>query len=62
MAVLGTRTGAGSTCSWNTIGKSYGQIFLEFGALDPASVQGSGDVKYHVGSAGRTPPRPATRS
>ena len=48
----------------NTIGKSYGQIFREFeGALDPASVQGSGDVKYHVGAAGtHTAPSPAARS
>ncbi len=38
----------------NTVGKGYGQIFREFeGALDPASVQGSGDVKYHVGATGR---------
>ncbi|MGZ8765961.1 MAG: multifunctional oxoglutarate decarboxylase/oxoglutarate dehydrogenase thiamine pyrophosphate-binding subunit/dihydrolipoyllysine-residue succinyltransferase subunit, partial [Acidimicrobiia bacterium] len=38
----------------NTIGKGYGQIFREFeGALDPASVQGSGDVKYHVGAIGK---------
>ena len=37
----------------NVIGKSYGQVFAEFeGALDPASVQGSGDVKYHVGATG----------
>ena len=37
----------------NTIGKSYEQIFREFeGGLDPASVQGSGDVKYHVGAVG----------
>jgi 2-oxoglutarate decarboxylase len=35
------------------VGKSYGQIFREFeGALDPSSVQGSGDVKYHVGATG----------
>src|SRR3954470_15349097 len=37
----------------NTVGKSYNQIFREFeGALDPSSVQGSGDVKYHVGASG----------
>ena len=37
----------------NIVGKQYGQIFREFeGALDPASVQGSGDVKYHVGAVG----------
>jgi 2-oxoglutarate dehydrogenase E1 component len=52
-AVLGTAHRGRLNVLVNTIGKSYGQIFLEFeGALDPASVQGSGDVKYHVGSVG----------
>ncbi len=38
----------------NVVGKSYGQIFREFeGELDPLSAQGSGDVKYHVGAAGK---------
>ncbi|ACZ31502.1 2-oxoglutarate dehydrogenase, E1 subunit [Xylanimonas cellulosilytica DSM 15894] len=37
----------------NIAGKSYGQIFKEFeGQLDPRSVQGSGDVKYHLGTEG----------
>ncbi|WP_370893961.1 multifunctional oxoglutarate decarboxylase/oxoglutarate dehydrogenase thiamine pyrophosphate-binding subunit/dihydrolipoyllysine-residue succinyltransferase subunit [Janibacter sp. GXQ6167] len=37
----------------NIAGKSYGQIFREFeGELDPRSVQGSGDVKYHLGTEG----------
>ncbi|HYO85920.1 MAG TPA: multifunctional oxoglutarate decarboxylase/oxoglutarate dehydrogenase thiamine pyrophosphate-binding subunit/dihydrolipoyllysine-residue succinyltransferase subunit [Dermatophilaceae bacterium] len=37
----------------NIAGKSYGQIFREFeGAQDPRSVQGSGDVKYHLGTEG----------
>jgi 2-oxoglutarate decarboxylase len=37
----------------NVIGKSYGQIFKEFeGNLDPKSIQGSGDVKYHLGAEG----------
>jgi multifunctional 2-oxoglutarate metabolism enzyme len=37
----------------NLVGKSYGEIFGEFeGNLDPESVQGSGDVKYHKGAAG----------
>src|ERR1035438_4983912 len=32
----------------NTVGKDMKQIFSEFeGAIDPASTQGSGDVKYH---------------
>jgi len=37
----------------NLAGKSYGQIFREFeGTQDPTSVQGSGDVKYHLGTEG----------
>ena len=48
------RTAAGSTCSANVVGKSYSQIFREFeGELDPASTQGSGDVKYHLGAIGK---------
>jgi 2-oxoglutarate dehydrogenase E1 component len=38
----------------NVIGKSYDQIFKEFeGYIDPVSVQGSGDVKYHLGATGK---------
>ena len=38
----------------NIVGKSYREIFAEFeGNLDPESVQGSGDVKYHKGASGR---------
>ncbi len=38
----------------NLAGKSYGQIFREFeGKQDPKSVQGSGDVKYHLGTEGQ---------
>jgi 2-oxoglutarate decarboxylase len=37
----------------NIVGKSYREIFEEFeGNLDPDSVQGSGDVKYHKGARG----------
>ena len=37
----------------NIVGKSYSDIFSEFeGNLDPESVQGSGDVKYHKGAHG----------
>jgi 2-oxoglutarate dehydrogenase E1 component len=37
----------------NLAGKSYAQIFREFeGNQDPRSVQGSGDVKYHLGTEG----------
>ncbi|MGD9997189.1 MAG: multifunctional oxoglutarate decarboxylase/oxoglutarate dehydrogenase thiamine pyrophosphate-binding subunit/dihydrolipoyllysine-residue succinyltransferase subunit [Ilumatobacteraceae bacterium] len=38
----------------NVVGKSYDQIFKEFeGHVDPSSVQGSGDVKYHLGATGK---------
>ncbi len=37
----------------NICGKTYGQIFREFeGTPDPRSQQGSGDVKYHLGTEG----------
>lgn len=37
----------------NVVGKDYDQIFQEFeGYVDPSSVQGSGDVKYHLGAVG----------
>ncbi|WP_298748855.1 multifunctional oxoglutarate decarboxylase/oxoglutarate dehydrogenase thiamine pyrophosphate-binding subunit/dihydrolipoyllysine-residue succinyltransferase subunit [uncultured Serinicoccus sp.] len=37
----------------NLAGKSYGQIFREFeGKQAAGSVQGSGDVKYHLGTEG----------
>ncbi|MGD1072304.1 MAG: multifunctional oxoglutarate decarboxylase/oxoglutarate dehydrogenase thiamine pyrophosphate-binding subunit/dihydrolipoyllysine-residue succinyltransferase subunit, partial [Bryobacteraceae bacterium] len=37
----------------NIIGKPLGQIFSEFeGNIDPSSIQGSGDVKYHLGASG----------
>jgi 2-oxoglutarate decarboxylase len=38
----------------NIMGKSYDQIFKEFeGYVDPSTVQGSGDVKYHLGALGK---------
>ncbi len=38
----------------NIMGKSYDQIFKEFeGHVDPSTVQGSGDVKYHLGASGK---------
>ncbi|MBV8560273.1 MAG: multifunctional oxoglutarate decarboxylase/oxoglutarate dehydrogenase thiamine pyrophosphate-binding subunit/dihydrolipoyllysine-residue succinyltransferase subunit [Acidimicrobiia bacterium] len=38
----------------NIVGKSYRQIFREFeGDIDPETIQGSGDVKYHVGASGK---------
>lgn len=38
----------------NIVGKKYSQIFREFeGNIDPRTVQGSGDVKYHLGAEGK---------
>lgn len=38
----------------NIIGKSYESIFSEFEDIkDPDSIQGSGDVKYHLGATGK---------
>ena len=37
----------------NIVGKSYAQIFGEFeGNIDPRTIHGSGDVKYHLGADG----------
>src|SRR4029079_4617053 len=37
----------------NIVGKKSSQIFREFeGNIDPRTVQGSGDVKYHLGAEG----------
>ena len=41
----------------NIVGKTYSQIFREFeGNIDPRTVQGSGDVKYHLGAEGEFRP------
>ncbi len=38
----------------NIVGKSYGELFREFeGDIDPSTIQGSGDVKYHKGASGK---------
>jgi 2-oxoglutarate decarboxylase len=38
----------------NIVGKAYGELFEEFeGNIDPGTVQGSGDVKYHKGFVGK---------
>ncbi|MHB1911289.1 MAG: multifunctional oxoglutarate decarboxylase/oxoglutarate dehydrogenase thiamine pyrophosphate-binding subunit/dihydrolipoyllysine-residue succinyltransferase subunit [Acidimicrobiales bacterium] len=38
----------------NIVGKSYREMFREFeGDIDPDTVQGSGDVKYHKGASGK---------
>jgi 2-oxoglutarate dehydrogenase E1 component len=37
----------------NMVGKSHSQLFREFeDYVDPDSIQGSGDVKYHLGATG----------
>ncbi len=37
----------------NTLGKRFGKIFGEFeGNIDPGTMHGSGDVKYHLGMTG----------
>ena len=36
----------------NVLGKSLHQMFHEFEDVDPDSIQGSGDVKYHLGANG----------
>ena len=47
-------TAAGSTCSPTSSARATTQIFREFeGDVDPTSVQGSGDVKYHLGATGK---------
>jgi 2-oxoglutarate dehydrogenase E1 component len=53
-AVLGTAHRGRLNVLANIVGKSYGEIFREFeGDLDPESVQGTGDVKYHKGASGK---------
>ena len=38
----------------NVVGKSRAKIFREFeGDVDPETIQGSGDVKYHLGAIGK---------
>jgi 2-oxoglutarate dehydrogenase E1 component len=36
----------------NTIGRAPSEIFAEFEDVDPRSVLGGGDVKYHIGATG----------
>jgi 2-oxoglutarate decarboxylase len=53
-AVLGMSHRGRLSVLGNVMGKSYNQIFKEFeGHVDPSSVQGSGDVKYHLGAVGK---------
>ncbi len=52
-AVIGMSHRGRLTVLVNTVGKPAGQIFAEFeGQVDPGTVQGSGDVKYHLGAVG----------
>ncbi len=38
----------------NIVGMSYSDIFREFeGSIDPDTIQGTGDVKYHKGATGK---------
>jgi 2-oxoglutarate dehydrogenase E1 component len=41
----------------NTFGKSPVDIFAKFEDVDPRSILGGGDVKYHVGATGEFPAR-----
>ena len=51
--VLGMSHRGRLTVLTTIVGKPVAQIFAEFEDVpDPASIQGSGDVKYHLGAAG----------
>lgn len=53
-AVLGMAHRGRLNVLTNIVGKSYDQIFAEFeGTVSADSVQGSGDVKYHLGQTGK---------
>jgi 2-oxoglutarate decarboxylase len=52
-AVIGMSHRGRLTVLASTVGKPAGKIFAEFeGEVDPESIQGSGDVKYHLGAVG----------
>ena len=53
-AVLGMAHRGRLNVLTNIVGKSYREVFREFeGDIDPNTVQGSGDVKYHKGASGK---------
>ncbi|MRR12915.1 multifunctional oxoglutarate decarboxylase/oxoglutarate dehydrogenase thiamine pyrophosphate-binding subunit/dihydrolipoyllysine-residue succinyltransferase subunit, partial [bacterium] len=52
-AVIGMSHRGRLTVLTTVVGKPVSQIFAEFeDVLDPQSIQGSGDVKYHLGAVG----------
>jgi 2-oxoglutarate dehydrogenase E1 component len=52
-AVIGMAHRGRLTVLANIVGKSMVQLFSEFdGDIDPDSIEGSGDVKYHLGAKG----------
>jgi 2-oxoglutarate dehydrogenase E1 component len=52
-AVVGMSHRGRLTLLTSVVGKPVSQVFAEFeDALDPQSIQGSGDVKYHLGAVG----------
>ncbi|MEZ5135315.1 MAG: multifunctional oxoglutarate decarboxylase/oxoglutarate dehydrogenase thiamine pyrophosphate-binding subunit/dihydrolipoyllysine-residue succinyltransferase subunit [Acidimicrobiales bacterium] len=62
MAVMGMAHRGRLNVLANIVGKSYEQLFAEFeGWVDPESVQGSGDVKYHLGQTGALTSRNGNR-
>ena len=53
-AVLGMAHRGRLSVLANIVGMSYSDIFREFeGSIDPDTIQGTGDVKYHKGACGK---------
>lgn len=51
-AVLGMAHRGRLNVLTNVVGKPYEAIFAEFDDIDPKTIQGTGDVKYHLGAKG----------